>query len=70
MSVRGDHSITYPIMKAIGTGRPVGMVHIDAHLDTWDAFAGSKYHHGAPFRRVEVAPPLDHSGGTAWSARP
>ena len=29
LSVGGDHSITYPILKAIGEKRPVGMVHID-----------------------------------------
>jgi guanidinopropionase len=46
----GDHSITYPIFKALAAGGPIGMVHIDAHTDTWGAFAGSKYHHGAPFR--------------------
>ena len=59
LSAGGDHSITYPIMKAIGADRPVGMVHIDAHLDTWDAIGGSKYHHGAPFRRAVEAGVLD-----------
>ena len=59
LSAGGDHSITYPIMKAIGADRPVGMVHIDAHLDTWDAIGGSKYHHGAPFRRAVDAGVLD-----------
>ena len=28
------------------------MVHIDAHTDTWDEFLGSKFTHGAPFRRA------------------
>jgi guanidinopropionase len=50
LSAGGDHSITYPILKAIASERPVGLVHIDAHTDTWAAFKGSKYHHGAPFR--------------------
>jgi len=52
LSVGGDHSITYPIFKAIAAERPIGMVHIDAHTDTWDEFMGSKYTHGAPFRRA------------------
>lgn len=47
----GDHSITYPIFKAIAASRPVGMVHIDAHLDCWDVYMGSKYHHGSQVRR-------------------
>ncbi|MBT5220226.1 MAG: agmatinase, partial [Woeseia sp.] len=32
---------------------PVGMVHFDAHTDTWDRyFGGCKYTHGTPFRRA------------------
>jgi guanidinopropionase len=46
----GDHSITYPIFKAIAADSPIGMVHIDAHTDTWAEFGGSKFTHGAPFR--------------------
>ncbi len=52
LSAGGDHSITYPIFQAIAADRPVGMVHIDAHTDTWDSFLGSKFTHGAPFRRA------------------
>jgi len=59
LSAGGDHSITYPIMKAIGADEPVGMVHIDAHLDTWGEFYGSKFHHGAPFRLAVEAGVLD-----------
>ena len=50
LSAGGDHSITYPIFKGIVGHEPIGMVHIDAHLDTWGEFYGSKFHHGAPFR--------------------
>ena len=28
------------------------MVHIDAHCDTGDDYLGSRFHHGAPFRRA------------------
>ena len=48
----GDHSITLPIFRAIAKDEPIGMVHIDAHTDTWDEFLGSKFTHGAPFRRA------------------
>lgn len=48
----GDHSITLPIFRAIAKDDPIGMVHIDAHTDTWDEFLGSKFTHGAPFRRA------------------
>jgi guanidinopropionase len=50
LSAGGDHSITYPIFQGIAADRPVGMIHIDAHTDTWGEFFGSKFHHGAPFR--------------------
>jgi guanidinopropionase len=52
LSVGGDHSITLPIFRAIAADRPVGMVHFDAHCDTGDDYLGSKFHHGAPFRRA------------------
>ncbi|MEM7120460.1 MAG: agmatinase [Pseudomonadota bacterium] len=51
LSAGGDHSITYPIFGGIAAEQPVGMIHIDAHTDTWDEFLGSKFTHGAPFRR-------------------
>jgi guanidinopropionase len=50
VSAGGDHSITYPIFRGIAAKTPVGMVHIDAHCDTWGEFYGSKFTHGAPFR--------------------
>ena len=53
LSAGGDHTITLPIFRAIADKRrPLGMVHIDAHTDTWDEFLGSKYMHGTPFRRA------------------
>ena len=52
VSVGGDHSVTLPILRAVGGSRPVGMVHIDAHGDTGDDYMGSRFHHGAPFRRA------------------
>lgn len=55
----GDHSITYPIFQAIAPQQPLAMIHIDAHTDTWDAFAGSKFTHGSPFRRAVEAGLLD-----------
>ena len=50
LSAGGDHSITYPIFRAIAKDRPIGMVHIDAHTDTWGEIQGSKFNHGSPFR--------------------
>ncbi len=53
LAAGGDHLVTLPIMRALCRERPVGMVHFDAHTDTWDRYFGeSKYTHGTPFRRA------------------
>lgn len=52
VSAGGDHSVTLPIFRGIAAERPLGMVHFDAHCDTGDDYLGSKFHHGAPFRRA------------------
>jgi guanidinopropionase len=59
VSVGGDHSITLPILKALGAKRPVGMIHIDAHCDTAGPFEGSRFHHGGPFRQAVLDGVLD-----------
>lgn len=50
LSVGGDHSITHPILRALGADEPVALVHIDAHCDTAGTYEGAKFHHGGPFR--------------------
>ncbi|WP_231107023.1 agmatinase [Pandoraea pnomenusa] len=53
LSVGGDHLVTLPILRALAKDRPVGMVHFDAHTDTWNRYFGdSPYTHGTPFRRA------------------
>jgi len=59
LSVGGDHSITYPILRAVGRREPVGLVHIDAHSDTGGPFDGLRENHGAPFRNAVLAGVLD-----------
>lgn len=59
LSVGGDHSISLPILKALGKGRPVGMIHIDAHCDTSGGFDQTKFHHGGPFRQAVLEGVLD-----------
>lgn len=38
----GDHSITFPIIRAFGT--PLTVIHLDAHLDTWNGAPGNLDH--------------------------
>jgi len=53
LTAGGDHLISLPVMRALCKDEPVGMVHFDAHTDTWDRYFGeSKYTHGTPFRRA------------------
>jgi agmatinase len=52
LCVGGDHSVTLPTLRALGRRHgPLGIVHFDAHPDTWDEYFGSKFFHGTPFRR-------------------
>ena len=49
----GDHSITYPVMRAINRFYgPVNILHFDAHPDLYDDFEGNPYSHASPFARV------------------
>ena len=51
--VGGDHSISLPLLRAVGRKHgPVSLVQFDAHNDLWDEYFGSKYSHGTPFRRA------------------
>ena len=59
LSVGGDHSITYPILKAVGRKQPVGMIHFDAHCDTGGEFDQTRFHHGGPFRLAVLDGVLD-----------
>ncbi|RQG87987.1 agmatinase [Natrarchaeobius halalkaliphilus] len=34
LTVGGEHTITYPILRALGRDEPLGLIHLDAHPDT------------------------------------
>jgi agmatinase len=51
--VGGDHSVTLGVLRSLAKRHgPLGIVHFDAHPDTWDQYFGSKFFHGTPFRRA------------------
>ncbi|MCC7282573.1 MAG: agmatinase [Acetobacteraceae bacterium] len=74
LSAGGDHSMTLPILKALGRDRPLGLVHIDAHGDVSGSYEGTTLHHGGPFREAVLAGVLDPErtiqiglrGGGCW----
>ena len=50
----GDHSTTLGHLRALKKkiGKPLSLVHFDAHLDTYPAAWGCEYHHGAFVRHA------------------
>jgi len=49
----GDHSITYPILRAFGKHfANLTLVHFDAHPDLYEEFQGNRYSHACPFARI------------------
>ncbi len=53
LSLGGDHSVTYPILRAMRDKHgPLNILHIDAHTDLYDEFEGDRYSHASPFARA------------------
>jgi agmatinase len=53
ISLGGDHSITYPIIRAYGEEyQNLNILHLDAHPDLYDEFNGNRYSHACPFARI------------------
>lgn len=53
LSFGGDHSVTYPIVRAYGARYPnLSIVHFDAHPDLYPEFQGNRYSHASPFARI------------------
>jgi agmatinase len=53
LSLGGDHSITYPIVRAVAAKYPdLSILHIDAHPDLYDEFEGNRHSHACPFARI------------------
>ena len=53
VSLGGDHTIALPLLRSVNKIHgPVALLHIDAHLDTWDTYFGAPHTHGTPFRRA------------------
>jgi arginase len=48
----GDHSVTYPILRAFREGGALTVLHFDAHGDIYDHYVGDRYSHACPFARV------------------
>jgi arginase len=56
ISLGGDHSITFPVVKAFaGKYSNLTIFHFDAHPDLYDEFEGNGLSHACPFARIMEA---------------
>jgi agmatinase len=51
LALGGEHLITLALLRALSNrlGRPLALVHFDAHVDTWPTNFGQPYAHGSVF---------------------
>ena len=53
LSLGGDHSVTYPVLRALGSLVPeLTILQIDAHPDLYADFEGDRFSHACPFARI------------------
>jgi len=53
LTLGGDHSITFPVVKALNFVYPaIDILHIDAHPDLYHEYEGDPYSHACPFARI------------------
>jgi agmatinase len=48
----GDHSITFPVVRAFQRFRPLHILHLDSHLDYNDSVEGVLWANGSPIKRI------------------
>ncbi len=53
ISLGGDHSITYPILRAYAQQyKHLTILHLDAHPDLYEDYEGNRFSHACPFARI------------------
>lgn len=53
ITLGGDHSITYPIVKSCSKRfAKLDVLQLDAHPDLYDSYDGNRYSHACPFARI------------------
>jgi agmatinase len=56
VSVGGDHTIAFPLARGMQPWGDLHVVQFDAHYDTRDEVAGSRYSHSSPISRIAELP--------------
>ena len=53
LTAGGDHLISLPILRALASDGPLGLIQFDSHTDLYPSyFGGELYTHGTPFRQA------------------
>lgn len=53
IALGGDHSVTYPILRAVGRRHSsLSILLLDAHSDLYDEYEGDRFSHACPFARI------------------
>ena len=58
VTLGGDHSVAYPVLRALSLardGKPFHLVQFDTHMDYWDEEGGQRYTHASPIIRAHEA---------------
>lgn len=59
--IGGDHSVSIPLLQAAAAvfPEPLGIIHLDAHLDLCEELDGNRLSHGCTHRRSLECPGID-----------
>jgi len=53
LALGGDHAVTFPVVDAMArVHEGLSILHLDAHPDLYETFAGSRFSHACPFARI------------------
>ncbi|HSO20032.1 MAG TPA: agmatinase, partial [Desulfosarcina sp.] len=53
LALGGDHAVTFPVVRALtDVYTDLTILHLDAHPDIYDTYAGSRFSHACPFARI------------------
>ena len=67
VAIGGDHTLSWSFLAAArdqNGGKPVPIIHFDAHLDTGDEYLGSKLSHGTALGRAGAGGCIDFEKST------
>jgi agmatinase len=67
VAIGGDHTLSWSFLAAArdkNEGKPVPIIHFDAHLDTGDEYLGSKLSHGTALGRAGAGGCIDFEKST------